>query len=130
MSKNVLDTSLIDLLWTNPSPTASFAAQTKSIDLSKYDFVLIESVFDTRTNQSKNSMVWSIGKVGEYMAQINPSDECIVRRINQVTTTGIAFGGASLFLSYNNATTTTNNAYAIPQKIYGIKSSLGGGLTS
>lgn len=29
----------IDLLWTNPSPTTSFAAQTVSLDLSDYDLI-------------------------------------------------------------------------------------------
>lgn len=32
-----------DLLWTNPSPTSNFNAQTVSLDLSDYDYVLIES---------------------------------------------------------------------------------------
>ena len=30
------------LLWTNPSPTSSFAAQTVTLDLSSYDDVEIE----------------------------------------------------------------------------------------
>ena len=39
------------LLWTNPSPTSEFAAQTVSLDLTEYNGVIVE--FNKSTNNQK-----------------------------------------------------------------------------
>lgn len=103
------------LLWTNPNPTANFAAQTVALNLSGYDFFAIVPIF-------------SVASPTFIPAQVFPCDDSqthvmtVTARTNnnnggrQITfsVSGLAFGSAT----YSGS---TNNSYAIPYKIYGIR---------
>lgn len=100
------------LLWTNPSPTSSFAAQTISLDLSDYDEVEIEA------KQLANGSIIQLCRVG-----IGKQTKCLFRDGNAnnfytrtfiTSTSSVQFGDA-----YYNATLT--NTDCVPTAIYGIK---------
>lgn len=112
-------------LWTNPSPTSEFAAQTVSVDLSGYDFVAIKFLADTNSSSElANAMQMRTTKVGEtgwaeHLLTTNsgswPSNAYNGIRSYTVTTTGVDFGTCHERGVVHNTTT-------IPQAIYGIKS--------
>lgn len=109
---------LFDLLWTNPSPTSTFAAQTLSIDLSDYSFLIIKS---TRSNGS-TFYVSSLVEVGGGTTTILGGAESgltLVGRNVSATSTGITFS-----TGYLNGNSGTNTAWCIPVSIYGIRGTL------
>lgn len=102
------------LLWTNASPTSSFAAQTVSLDLSGYDAVLIIYKMDTATGTYYSHTCpkgLTMNLVGFYNYR--------GRRGATMLDTGVTFGDGS------GASTTgsmeTNNGMCIPYQIFGIK---------
>lgn len=102
------------LLWTNSSPTSSFAAQTISLNLSDYAGIIIE------LNDAINVQeIYSRGyiKVGDS----NTNVACGIKhgnsdlvRIVTATSSGVTISDA-----YNNGSAA--NGYAIPARIYGVK---------
>lgn len=111
----------LDLLWTNASPTSSFAAQTITIDLSSYDLVLIE--FVANATASVGSALYScftgileVGTFGTIISFIlyNGSFFNYFRKAT-VSTSGVTFEGG--YATNNQA----NDAFAVPLKIYGFK---------
>ena len=110
-----IDADLMDLLWTNSSPTAAFAAQTISLNLSGYESVKI--VFRRMTADSyciTYEVEKNAGATYVSMMWVQNSNE-IVRIINSVTDTGVNFGKG---IDQSGA---DNNGYLVPLKIYGIK---------
>lgn len=110
------------LLWTNPSPTASFGAQEVTVgDMSVFDCILIEYIFSTDT-PDLNARTYPVAfllanpKVHGTL-QINAAGNNRVgaRSFELTSATTVHFGVAG----YNG--TATNNGYVIPQRIYGIK---------
>lgn len=103
-----------DLLWTNTSPTSSFAAQTVPIDLSDYSSIEIvwrwstsdAGVFKQEFDKNTSSMIYAIANRRTYR-------ECTISDTGVQFTTG--------YYGDYNASTTTSAYYAIPVKIYGIK---------
>lgn len=98
-----------ELLWTNASPTASFAAQTVGIDLSGYDAVVIVVDADRR-----HTFPCFVGF--QYDLSYLPSgyNAASFGRLATVSSVGVDFGAG-----YYN--TGANNTVAVPQAIYGIK---------
>lgn len=123
----------INLLWTNPNPTSSFAAQKVSLDLSGYD--MIEIVSYSRIGQDTNYNGYTSGKFLKGKAG-NISNACFIgasidyiylmSRPFSSNNTGITFEkGSTLYTNSNSHTATvTSNSSIIPYQIYGIK--LGG----
>lgn len=131
----------LTLLWTNPSPVLSaFAAQTVSLDLTDYDAVAIYTMANRNYNSSFPSIVQQISKDTRYLIFNNfvvikkgknnkllfgavehpttfQSYNICFRNVS-VTASGVVFGDSYI---YNN---TVNNDYAIPYKIYGVKTSV------
>lgn len=111
-----------DLLWTNPSPTATFTAKTVTVaDMSKYDCILIEYIFST-SSPDLNARTFPIAYLlanptVSGTLQINAAgyNRCGARSFELTSATTVHFGAAG----YNG--TATNNGYAVPQRIYGIK---------
>lgn len=103
------------LLWTNPSPTASFAAQTVALDLSGYDAILF-SYHNFATSNSAYSLENAFCIKGDTTyAGINARDNNRDGgRLITVSDSGVDIGA----MIYNGG---TNNGYGIPYKIYGIK---------
>ena len=106
-------TTQIDLLWTNPNPDSSFAAQTVSIDLSSYDAILVQmrNVYNGGIRGMgivlKESINHSVGVFGT-------SETKTFRRSVNASDTGVTFGAG-----YNGENSSSNAA--IPLLIYGIK---------
>lgn len=102
------------LLWTNPSPTTPFPYQFVSLDLSSYDYVIITMPVDDLTEEllipvDGNNHVFGICTTGGTG----------LARVGTVSTTGINFTGATMV-----GGTTINNAWCIPQQIYGVKGTI------
>ena len=110
---------IVGPLWTNPNPTASFAAQDVSLSTG-YDFIAI--FFSSDTASGHNSRIkqalfpTSVASPGFYIDFANGSDKYIGSRVG----TYIASTGVLTFApGYYNG--STNNGWCIPQCIYGIK---------
>lgn len=102
------------LLWTNPSPTSDFAAQTLALDISTYDAVEI-SFKDSKNNSP--GVVVKCMKGGNALAIQNSGVDNGARWryfLPKADGTGITFS-----TGYNGS--TSNNAYGIPYQIWGIK---------
>lgn len=112
-------------LWVNPNPSSSFAAQTVSLDLSGYDYILMRCKYhysDTATDDNfaslwlpsdtRNQVLLSVNNVNGYL-KFGGSNN--YSRMVNVSTTGVTFGVA----------TTNHNDYCIPISIYGVNGSFG-----
>ena len=110
------------LLWTNPNPTSAFAAQTISLDLSKYD--AIEVVADGWAgNKCYGSQV--IYK-NQLFAMSGGRKYFFCWRECSFNDTGITFSLARYINAYNVWKVSESTTDCIPIKIYGIK--FGGGV--
>ena len=105
-----------DFLWENPSPSSSFAAQTVSLDLTPYKYVIIVA---TATASDINGG-FAFGRVGDgiqyniVLRNYNTSvTDAYVRRF-EVTTAGVTF-------ETGIRDTTAGAGYAIPKAIYGVR---------
>ena len=117
MASGIIPSDGMKLLWTNPSPTAaSFAAQTVSLDLSQYRFVLI--FFQNQAGSNPINLDSTIGMVGQHLILAQGAYYIRTRSCN-ITATGIVFQGGVYYSSYG--ATTNDNSMIIPQYIYGIK---------
>ena len=112
------------LLWTNANPTSNFAAQTISLDLSGYDAVEIICRY-SRTDDARMRYICDVGgSASMYWFYYTGTDGKYtgVRSRNEVSvsTTGVTFYTCS-GKPGNSSTSTTNDGYIIPVKIYGIR---------
>lgn len=105
-----------DLLWTNPSPTASFAAQTVSLDLSGYDEVEIVSVRSTTSTIYGCDTIKKQYSPGSVSVLGNAANVQPVYRSVQVSDTGVTFT-----TGYLSGNTGNNAVWAVPVAIFGIK---------
>ena len=115
------------LLWTNPSPTTAFVAQTVPLDLSNYDAVKIVALFVENTNSSFVTEL-PVGSEDRaisyfYLNTTNTTNASTFlngcSRTASVSTTGITFGKGQMIYIGNSYVDWNNRA--IPWKIYGIK---------
>lgn len=118
------------LLWTNPSPTSSFAAQrTVPLDLSNYDEVEVSFMLWTGYQQTSNIMRCKVGANAIVTAVASSNSYAVgsypdpLARGMAVSVTGVQFGGG---VESNPASGSNTYKYAdhvlIPYQIYGIKS--------
>ena len=112
----------IDLVWTNPSPTSSFASQTVLIDLSSYNAVIVEFNYtDTSYGYTviavKNGLPMQANCITNILSA---SIGNVVYRTAQMTSTGVLI--SDCYRKAFNATTvgTVDNTRMIPIRIYGI----------
>ena len=117
------------LLWTNPAPTSTFAAQTVTLDLSGYKFVLIEYSQDygfvTSTVMFPVPTITPSSGYAAYNVYMNlhwvSSQFTIFQRRCTISTSGITFEEATEFTAYNTSlSTSTNNNLGVPKRIWGI----------
>ena len=102
------------LLWTNASPSSSFASQTVSVNLSSYSLVLIEFRM-VASEDVRVSSVTEKGTSGRAFTMHNDRKT----RTYAVTTSGIAFNDG--YSGGLNATCSVDNSAMTPYRIYGIK---------
>lgn len=107
-----------DLLWTNSSPNSNFAAQTISMSLSSYLFVVIEMVYDVDASVCFIFPV-TTSRDYNYITGIYPAGK-FERRAFTIGTSGIQFFGGEVMATYAG-TWSANDGYAVPYRIYGIK---------
>lgn len=100
------------LLWSNPSPTASFASQNITLSSSDYDFLLINARFDTGTASLGNVIIPKGGAGNIYF--ISSNNIRLVRGFTSINATQVTVGSGTLGASVND-----NDA--IPTEIYGFK---------
>lgn len=107
----------IDTLWTNSSPTSNFTAQDISdISLTNYDLWAVEMRYSTSSAINLPLCVYPVDEethLGPLSAQTNNNNGG--RRF----TYSESNSAVSVTASYYNG--STNNSYAIPIAIYGIK---------
>jgi hypothetical protein len=104
-------------LWENASPTSEFAAQTVSLSLDGYDFVMV--VFQHWTSNNVNNSAFC--RVGEY-GRLLSYDWTLAYRDYHVETTGIYFNIGLYVTTYNDRNSVgQTGAAVIPLQIYGIK---------
>lgn len=109
-----------DLLWTNQSPTSSFAAQTVALDLSGYDAVLVEFSLSAGGSIVKPNIYFKgHGIYLDYTPWPNGTTVNLAGRTMEVTASGVIFG-SGLAMAQGSAQTNIDNRY-VPLYIYGIK---------
>ena len=105
----------LDLLWTNPSPSAQFAAQTLSLDLTGYKLLMIERAdrcqYDFLTTDTGALYAYLQDKASSYIGY----------RAVKVDSTGLYFLDYFYAAAYGGSLSTTDNSRMIPNKIYGLK---------
>lgn len=102
------------LLWTNASPSSSFAAQTISLDLSEYSIIAIASSYAV-DNMIETWSFCSVGATGWLYHFVNYRQ----RRDISATASSVIFGNGQEAAQTGNL--GTNNNVMIPYKIFGIK---------
>ena len=110
------------LLWTNASPTSSFASQTLTIaNLSAYDGVMI--IFSRHTTVKMFNDTDMVDNSG-YIGVDTSKNRYINGRATKVTPSSNAIeigDNIETTLKSNTVSNATKNANCIPLKIYGIK---------
>lgn len=113
-------TNNIDLLWTNPSPTASFVGQDIYLDLTKYSAIEVFVKGELAGNSARcaiggdSQIVWVGG------ASTNTAYGTISNSRSISTTTSKVHITDNRQV-YTGAASAVVNSYNIPYKIYGYK---------
>jgi hypothetical protein len=105
------------LLWTNPSPANNFAAQTITLDLTEYSYVLVQAYLATTVQNTSNSLFVRKGSAGQLIACTLTNK---YRVISSVGDGGVAFLGGFNVTSYGS-TAASDDSLLIPYRIFGIK---------
>lgn len=113
----------VSKIWTNPSPTSNFAAQTVPLNLSSYDAIIC--VFKLNTTATSVVSEMSVkGEIdtaafhfGNYTTAAVPT---ITRRTFSCNSSGVVFGAGQTKSATSSASASTNNSYMIPTEIYGV----------
>lgn len=101
------------LLWTNPSPTSDFVAQTISLDLSDYDAVDIEvNMYTSSSGEYHQTFRGAIG-TNLLMSGMIYQTTMPLSRLCEIHSDSIPFN--------TGFANTDNNGAVVPLKIYGIK---------
>lgn len=113
-TENSVSDRLLTLLWENPSPTSSFAAQTIQLDLSDYDEIMIS--FAHYTDDMTQSSYIIMKNDNWHPCRVMKSTYATDTYRNvKATNIGITFSGG-----FNPQTNQNDTSCAIPLKIYGI----------
>ena len=118
-----VDGKIIDggtLLWTNSSPTSTFASQT--ITLSSSDYDILEIFF--KKTAGENNLI-STKTLKSYNADLGYIDECVLfsRKMQYVSDTKYKFLSGS-YLTPAMTQITTDNTRSVPIYIVGYKTNL------
>lgn len=108
-------------LWENPNPTAAYAAQKLSLDLSEYPLVMVTAKFKNGTNRDADTYVSAIAAKNIHgMVQFTWGDT------TTLTNTGRVFkaddSGIQFYNTQRGGTEDSSmNSYAVPTRVYGIR---------
>ena len=109
------NSSLFTLLWSNPSPTSSFAAQTININLNAYGWFAVRVKFSTSTPRDLPLFIFPVDETGKTIFSVAGDT-------NRVGSRSITYDMANMTLAisggyYNGS---ANNNSVIPLEIYGV----------
>ncbi len=107
LSKNMV------LLWTNPNIGAAFGAQTISLDLSKYNYVLVTATFSNAEQRVMSSVIVPTSG-GAFRFHDTDTNSAAIWRNGSVSASGITFEAGKF-------RTDNNNLLCIPYQIFGLK---------
>ena len=102
----------MERVWQNASPTSEFAAQTISLDLFEYDFIMVLYMHRV-TLQATLSSTLKKGQLGNLISVT--SDNFTGYRSVTFTDSGVTFDKCIY------SKTNPNNSFCVPYEIYGIK---------
>lgn len=102
-----------ELLWTNPSPNASFSPRTLNIDLTPYEYFVVECKATTTSVGYQYNIV-SINTTWEYICMACGGTYDV--RSCTFTDSSITIANAQW-----SPSATVNNEHIIPLNIYGVK---------
>lgn len=113
-----------ECVWENPNPLSAFLAQKVSVDLSKYEAVLVETLTDKSNDLQprnvvyveKGSLTTSYTTSGRTVGSSNPVGGRIIKKVDD---TGIEFGNAKF-----QTTDSTDGTSCIPTRIFGLTKKL------
>jgi hypothetical protein len=109
---------VFEKVWQNASPTSNFAAQTISLDLSKYSAIYVEAVRSTDDQTISGTAFVTVGGWACYLMG-STNQFALTRRSVYARANGVTFSGFSS-AAYGDGGATNE----IPYKIYGIKGAL------
>ena len=109
-------------LWANASPTSNFAAQTISLNLSDYEYVLVRYLYSTDYQNIDQIAIVKVGKEAylTFTGAVSTSIYVTQRTIS-VGSNSVAFGAPAYKTYASTSSPTANNKYCIPVEIIGIK---------
>lgn len=109
-----------DLLWTNANPTAEFAAQEISIsDMTSYKLI---AIFHTTFDKSLSDLAFLVPETGYWTNLVEyTAPSLFSRRAVDYLSGKLKFYDARQALADAGESSSVNNSYCIPYKIYGIK---------
>ena len=110
------------LLWTNSSPSSSYASATVPIDLSGYDQIEIIHRYGVSTARNASVTV-DVGDSGLMLhaGNFNAASGYIMYRTFSSNTSGVTFNASYRRTLNSTSAASSSNDYCIPVKIYGIK---------
>ena len=125
VSKVTKTVEVKELLWTNPNPLATFAAQTISLDLSKYDLIEIHVYCSVQSGRQKLvSQSIEIGVPGAFIGVsvlgTATDTTTLIQRMYSSSTTGVTFAEGTYRAITANTLSNAADVY-VPYTIYGIK---------
>lgn len=106
-----------DLLWENASQNSNFEAQTIAVDLTEYDCVCVCTRNEKGTGWGWNTSTIVFRERPTELIAITGNKLCY--RIAEIVSGGVYFREGLSINTYGSS--GTNNGYAIPARIYGIK---------
>ena len=107
------------LLWTNPSPTSAFPAQSFSFDVSDYDSLMIESITDTSYSTDARFRQIIQKTTTEYntvCAATAKGKSALTSSRSYIAVNGVLSCGQGCIYAYGS-----NDEWCIPLRIWGIK---------
>jgi len=102
-------------LWNNADPTAAFASQSVSVDLSGYKYFAVLFRFSTTGNYHLPLAIYTVDETSKVI---------FLNALGATTVGGRAFSysiaNKAITFQDGNYGNTTNNNYGIPVQIYGV----------
>lgn len=105
----------IRLIWSNPSPTSSFAAQTISIDLSAYSWFAVRAIFSISSPSNLPLAIFTVDEDGKRIQSVAGDTSRVGARYFKYSTTNKTM---TFNAGYYNG--STNNSSCVPLEIYGV----------
>lgn len=115
----------LEKLWENEAPTAEFAAQTISLDFSKYDACILTAMTASSTDGIHREVTFIAFK--NVASSMNNASSGSFGQGTQVRNFQISENSIQFFdarMSYNNQNNVLSNFSLIPYRIYGIKAKI------